>query len=242
MVEYITRKNNISDKPNEDYIFVEEERNIYILLDGVTRDREAGKYPCPSPAVEVNKIFVDRFIDVVRKDGLYINTEAELKGVIEKANDAIGEYNLKFSHRFPAGAVGVIVVLTQEGFISAYIGDCYGAVLSEQSIKYFTEPQTKNIAIHKKEFTSDQIRFEICNNPNHVYAYGVLDGNKQANHFVITGKHKLNPEEKILLYSDGAINVEKLEVKDMYNESVLKIADIIKNTTNDDYSILRISL
>lgn len=241
MVEYITRKNNKPDKPNEDYIFVDEKRKIFILLDGVTRDREEGKYPCPSPTVEVNKIFVETFIDVINKEGININTEGELKRVIERANDAIKKYNMILSHRFPAGTVGVIVVLTREGFIYAYIGDCYGAILSDQRIDYFTEPQTKSIVNHKREFTSDQIRFEICNNPEHPYAYGVWDGNIKANAFVVTGEKKIYHGEKIILFSDGANGINnRFSIKEIYEQPLSKIADKMIGSTEDDYTIIRI--
>ena len=46
-----TEKNTCyADKPDEDYFFFDEASGFAMILDGVTRDRENGIYPNPSPA------------------------------------------------------------------------------------------------------------------------------------------------------------------------------------------------
>ena len=60
-VETATKKNTKEfDKPNEDYFLVDRNNGIFIILDGVTRDKIDGIYPDPSPACEVSKIFIDK--------------------------------------------------------------------------------------------------------------------------------------------------------------------------------------
>lgn len=46
IISYGTLKNTKQqDKPNEDLVFGDLDRNIFILLDGVSRDTINGKYP-----------------------------------------------------------------------------------------------------------------------------------------------------------------------------------------------------
>ena len=46
-----TAKNTrYADKPNEDLFFFDEASGFAMILDGVSRDRENGIYPNPSPA------------------------------------------------------------------------------------------------------------------------------------------------------------------------------------------------
>ena len=53
-----TRRNtHWEDKPNEDFCWFDAEAGAALVLDGVTRDREAGRYPNPSPARLASEAF-----------------------------------------------------------------------------------------------------------------------------------------------------------------------------------------
>ena len=65
-VETATKKNTKEfDKPNEDYFLVDRNNGIFIILDGVTRDKIDGIYPDPSPACEVSKIYPVRTVEQI---------------------------------------------------------------------------------------------------------------------------------------------------------------------------------
>lgn len=55
-----TAKNTrYADKPNEDLFFFDEASGFAMILDGVSRDRENGIYPTPSPACRADNAFAD---------------------------------------------------------------------------------------------------------------------------------------------------------------------------------------
>lgn len=55
-VSIINSKN--INKPNEDFYLCDDDRGIYLLVDGVSRDKINGIYPNPSPSFDVSKLFV----------------------------------------------------------------------------------------------------------------------------------------------------------------------------------------
>ena len=155
----IGNKKNIN-KPNEDYFLCDDERGIYILVDGVSRDKINGIYPNPSPSFDVSKIFVEsthKFL--VANINKKVDISHLLNIAVKKGNDEIKKYN---KHKdwiddFFPGTVGIVIILQNHKLFFAYIGDCYGLVVNK-SKKLFTKCQTKKIAEHKKEFSAYEIR------------------------------------------------------------------------------------
>lgn len=206
-MEYIStcgtvKNTKIYEKPNEDFVLCDDQRNIYILLDGVSRDKVNGKYPNPSPAREVSKLFAREAYAYLKsicgQHGLEQIREAFIKG-----NEAIERYNIKYKGDFLPGTVGIICIIEKDRLFYGYIGDCYGRLIREDEIVMFTKCQTEKIAIHKKEFSPSEIRNRICNNAKHPYAYGVLTGQKEAIDFVVFGEYSLNDVDMVFLSSDG---------------------------------------
>ncbi len=189
------------DRPNEDYVLCDDEKNIYILLDGVSRDKINGKYPNPSPAREVTELFAKEVYDYLRGNCDSYNLEY-IKKAFMKGNKAIADYNAEYQVFLP-GTVGIICVADKEKLYYGYIGDCYGRLIGNGEIKIFTECQTEKIAAHKREFSAGEIRNNICNNPQHPYSYGVLTGQKEAMEFVMLGECMLTNVDMMILSSDG---------------------------------------
>lgn len=245
-ITYKTIKNTRQvDKPNEDIVLCDFSKNIYILLDGVSRDNENGQYPNPSPAVEVVKILRE---EIYRNLMLYnIEKDNILSGIlnaIKNANNNVRVYNEKMKLSFAAGAVGMVAIIKENQLYYAYIGDCYGRLIYKDKINIFTECQTELISQHKKEYTSFEIREIICNNIEHPYAYGVLNGDNRAIEFVKLGKIDLSDVEYVILTSDGMeeflskCSIGMLKSKDA-NE-LLKEAVLYKNEGQDDRTIIKI--
>ncbi len=186
------------NKPNEDYCPFDEALGAFILLDGVSRDKENGIYPYDSPSLHVSEIFADFFMEQIK------HTDKDLKKIFLQGNMLIKEYNDKLRHEFPAGTVGIGGYIDKDTLYYAYIGDCYGWHIHGDIHHEFTKIQTREVAAHKKELTTKQIRYEICNNIGHPYGYGVLDGNPGAGDFIETGKIHISGGDKIFLFSDGA--------------------------------------
>lgn len=237
MVKYnssaITIKNSKDiNKPNEDYYLCDDEKGIYILVDGVSRDKIKGVYPNPSPSFLVSKIFVESVYKF-----LLNSFSADIFGLlydaIKKGNDEIKNYNdkIKWENGFLPGTVGIIVIIRDDKLFYAYIGDCYGFIVNSDK-HIFSKCQTENIAKHKKEFSAFEIRNKICNNVNHPYSYGVFNGDIRAMKFVNYGDIDVHEKDKIFLCSDGFSDI----VKNFSGEKIYKmeIGEIIKNSKECD--------
>lgn len=238
--EFFTCKNTKSeDKPNEDYVFFNQELTIGMLLDGVSRDKEAGKYPIPSPSAIATKIFADSVLNN-GKNYSEIGLDC-LQNMISCANKDVQTYNGQLKHRFPAGTVGIVFSINKNVFHYAYIGDSYAAIIRGDSRRVFTECQTAEVIKHKREYTSDEIRFDICNHISHPCGYGVWDGNPDAMDFVKYGSIQLHLGDVIFLYSDGLcdefssksnIEIVRGNVNDLFSDC--------PENGNDDRTCLKI--
>lgn len=249
--DQLIRKNTKSeDKPNEDLVYVEvqdKQQGVFILLDGVSRDCENGVYPNPSPAREATRIFAEVCAKNI-KDWCYDDwTEMAITEVIRKANEKVAEYNYGLGHEFPAGTVGIVAKVFGRYICYAYIGDCNLEVIDASGKRtMYTKKQTEQVMLHKKELTTKQIRYEICNNAEHSYAYGVWDGNEGAMDMLVCGKIEASTGDTILMYSDGAeVVLEKWKTEEIVSEDLEKIftqVDIGNDIVLDDRSIIRIRL
>lgn len=101
MIKY--KSNSISiinskniNKPNEDYYFCDDNRGIYLLVDGVSRDKINGRYPNPSPAFDVSKLFVKSIYKFLLENiNENVNVLELMCNAIKKGNKEIDEYNSK---------------------------------------------------------------------------------------------------------------------------------------------------
>lgn len=236
LIDFATKKNEIEfNKPNEDYVFVDKDNGIFIILDGVTRDKINGIYPDLSPAVEVSEIFINTAYNYI------MDNISEEKDFLEIIKCAFAEGNIEIEHfnhayigDFLPGTVGIIAIIKKNTLFYGYIGDCIGVLLNEQTRKEFTTCQTKSIHEHVKEFTAFEIRNNICNNLSHPYSYGVLDGRKSAMGFVVTGSTCLDKYKAVILATDGLEDV----VRNMpINELLFSNANDLLNDKSYNKSI-----
>lgn len=231
------------NKPNEDYYFCDDERGIYLLVDGVSRDKIDGVYPNPSPASDVSKLFVESaynfLINNIDNDAYIIEL---LCKAMEIGNKTINDYNskIKWNNNFFPGTVGIIVIVRDKKMFYAYIGDCYGLIVNKDK-NIFTECQTINITKHKKQFSAYEIRNVICNNKIHPYSYGVLNGDMRALDFVNCGSRDICDDDKILICSDGFSDIiELLSANDMYKLTVNQMVEFSRDS--DDKTMITIEV
>ncbi len=227
-----------ADKPNEDYYLCDDERQIYILVDGVSRDKIGGIYPNPSPSREVSEIFVNIVYDYLKLHSQHFL----LQEAINKGNNEIAKYNerIKWENDFLPGTVGIVAVIRDKTMYYCYIGDCYGLKISRTGDKtFFTECQTKLIAKYGKNFTAYEIRNKICNNKEHPYSYGVLNGDASAMDFVVSGMIEIDNDEKIILCSDGFDDlVKNYSAPELYKMSLEEMRD--KSENRDDKTLITV--
>lgn len=229
------------DKPNEDMAALNEDLGVGMVLDGVSRDRENGAYPKPSPAKIASQVFADAVLEEARtcgKAGL-----DKIKSMIYNGNAEVRKYNQQLKHQFPAGTVGIVFSIENAEFHYGYIGDCYAAIIREGMMRTFTECQTAMVSKHKKEFTADEIRFAICNHISHPCGYGVWDGNSSAMDFVKYGTIRIADGDTILAYTDGMKEIiDKMELRDLAKKSLSEFEDMKPSAGLDDRTCIRITI
>ena len=240
---YTIRNTKIADKPNEDLFFFDKKTGFVLLLDGVSRDKINGIYPDPSPAAEAAKIIQEEsYAYYMQHIPAVNNPEDLLISAAMTANEKVLEYNKSKKLTFLAGAVGIFGSLQNGDFHYLYIGDCYGRIICGESVSIFTTCQTENIAKHKKEYTTYQIRNEICNNPGHACGYGVMNGDPNASFFMRTGLIRREQYDRIVLSSDGPEDyLMSCSAKQLRQYSCKKLIECsVQGTDQDDMTILTI--
>jgi serine/threonine protein phosphatase PrpC len=190
-------------KPLEDYVLIDNESKIFIILDGVSRDKVNGTYPNPSPSFEVSRIFSEEVLRFLKRVELLDDVKHWLKQAVLEGNKKIEEYNNRTSWDFLPGAVGIISLILGSKFYYMFVGDCSGRILRKGKTRLFTYPQTELIKKHRAEFSADEIRNMICNNKNHPYGYGVFTGESGVIDFLEFGVEPLHSGDLILLTTDG---------------------------------------
>lgn len=220
-VQYLTVKNSLSDKPNEDAVFADLENNVFAVADGVSRLRNAeGIYQDPSPASEAAKLLVEEVIRYVTngKSETSPATVAEFEKALQYANSMIGRFNEvhipnpDFGINDYAGAVGIVGSVSGDTFRFAYIGDCVGILVRAGALTYLTKNQTEQIEayIRANKDTPNlekTIRREIRNNLNHTLSWGALTGEDKAHSFIKSGEISLSAGDRVILCSDGLLGV-----------------------------------
>lgn len=202
MIGDTRRNDHYADKPNEDFFWFDEARGAALVLDGVTRDRENGVYPHPSPARVVTERFAQAARDVLTAPGSESPRE-KLLAAVRAGNAAVARANEGFPSDFLPGTVGVLALVEEGRLHYAYVGDSNGIVLSRGHAAAFTEPQTRAVHDRRGEFTSREIRTYICNNARHPCGYGVWTGQDGAMDFLRMGAVPLKPGDRVILCTDG---------------------------------------
>lgn len=202
--EIAIRKNHLDfPKPLEDFILIDKEAKIFIILDGVSRDKNNGIYPNPSPSFEVTQIFAQEVYNFLKQGSRGKSVVNLLRLAVIKGNNKINEYNQKATWSFLPGTVGIISMILDDKFYYVFVGDCIGQIFHNNISRKFTYLQTKLIKEHITEFSADQIRNVICNNKKHPYGYGVFTGEAGVMDFLEFGEEPLCKGDFIMLTTDG---------------------------------------
>ena len=232
------------DKPNEDVAYCNIDKKIFFVLDGVSRDRQNGAYPDPSPARNVSRLLADTISSYLLNSPSYRNNPFEtMLSAVSIGNKNVRQYNEENSiHFFPAGAVGIISFIIEDYFYYSYIGDCCGWVIGSHGCGMFTESQTYKVHEHIKNYTAKEVRGEICNNISHPDGYGVIDGNPKAMDFLKMGRISLRDTENILLATDGMEEwlgkSVPSEIKNKNAETI--IYESLRGQNKDDKTLIKL--
>lgn len=213
----LKRNREFEDKPNEDYLIVDNDNLIFILCDGVTRQRVNDDYPQPSLSRKASKLFAETVFNYLKKNRFTNNSITLLQQAAFLGNKEIYNFNKKkllgvnCHHNDLAGTVSIIGIIKKNFFYYAFIGDCQCLHVTKGKVKKITIPQTIAIKEYrnrqfKKNIDEQKSRRDFRNKIGNPYSYGVFTGEKESLHFVEYGKVALRVDDKIILISDGLIN------------------------------------
>lgn len=199
-------------------------------------------YPNPSGAYEAAKICADSFVKYVSECADEIN-EDNMKEIVKKTNQEIWKINKdrKIDYvkddLFCCVAVGGKIV--DNTLYCFSIGDCHITLLDENfGVKFTTinnhrnfEDYLNNIYCKLNEFDWSDPKYRIMvrrdyrNKPEVKYkeqevSFGVLSGEKEAEHYIDTYKVDLTDVKYICAYSDGC---------EPFFENKGKLKEIIQN-------------
>lgn len=214
-----TRRNRIGDydKPNEDCALADNARQIYMVLDGVSRTPRPGcPYANPSPAAQAAELFASVTHAELRAGPDGTPPAERLRRAAAAGNAAVADFNrhtfprIDYLENNPAGCVGVLALIEERHLHYAYLGDSSGRLLfPDGTAGLFTSSQTAPLSrvLPSLGLSGDErtihIRRDVCNNRHHQYGFGVFNGSPGAMDFLVTGSLPLTGIEVILLATDG---------------------------------------
>jgi serine/threonine protein phosphatase PrpC len=189
-------------KPIEDHLGLEADRGLFVICDGVSRDKPSpgNEYPNPSPSAMAAQIAVQTI--------LAASMNLSLQAAVVQANNNIGKQNAAtYEGNFPPGTTALAVLFEGNQIRVAHIGDCILGVFSlDGHFRQLTASQTAPLYRSRdsgKRYSANDIRQGMCNVTSHPLSYGVLDGNQNATHFIETLSVLLRPGDTVVMMSDG---------------------------------------
>lgn len=213
--------------PQEDYVIASETPPIFVVSDGVTLNfakliESNTKYPNPSPAGEVSKIFCENVIKSAKEK--YDNfKETDIQDIFKEANKSVAEYNQKIGKTDISGnktgfysATGSFVVIHGDKAYWASICDSFVAHFDkDMNVKYMSSGMCIPYAvINGEEEMAHHLESGIFNLEKGDYFFAFTDG--------FEGYVK-NPDfQKLFLNWDGNAKNIKEKIAEFSKEANLK--------------------
>jgi len=182
-------------KNNEDFLFVDIERNLFIIADGMG-GHQAGE--------KASKLAVETAEQYLTKEKIanIICTEGDIKEAINKSIDTANKVILEEArlHRKLSGMGCTIIIAIAEGnlFHIGHVGDVRAYVICEDTISLLTEDHTViNELIKSKRITAEEAKKHPL---KHVLSKAVGNKDKVEPDY---NQILIKPGDYLLLCSDG---------------------------------------
>lgn len=240
-------------KPNEDRLFCDEEKGIFIVLDGVTRVHAEYEFsPYESAAAEVGEIFIKAVKEYIYA---HLDCESEKAILIEAVrvgNRKIKEYREKKTADewiFYPSTLGIISLYRDGRLHYVAVGDCLGVLLRGRSKILFGRELSLAavdlLAVSKAE------RYALyCNHPETKLSYTVFNGDDQVMDTIDYSYIDLHEDDTLILATDGISEYLRYEKAEVLREQTPR--QMIDNSAEfdkppfakyaDDKTLIKISL
>lgn len=194
-------------KPNEDYVFIDEKHHIFILLDGITRvHQEYIDHPGHSAACDVNRIFAENVHQYLVKHCSDTPAQQLLFEAVKLGNQALIAYRQQRTLKqwqFYPGTLGIIGLLQGDRFYYLYVGDCLGTLIRNCTKLHFGQ-QGSSEALELMKISKSE-RYDLyCNHSEHPLGYGIFNGDSQASELFEQSCLTLTSGDTVILSTDGA--------------------------------------
>lgn len=216
-------------KPNEDYIYADAEKGIFILLDGVTRvHSEYEERPMESAAADISEIFGNEAVRYISESEDEC-AETVLREAVKSANRAVLEYRSRKTGdewKYYPATLGIIALICNGRMHWFCAGDCLGAIIRGSSKLFFgNETVTAAVDLLKPE---KRERYEkYCNHPENPLGYTVFNGDDGVEESGEYSFIDLCGGDTVILSSDGSARALLFEkCRALKGKSASEIADL----------------
>ncbi len=227
--DYAIKTNVNKNRPNEDYLRLDERRHVYVVADGITLQKPL-RYPASGKSLpqEIAQKFCNVFVDTLCSELLVLLREEQIpekfavafKGANKKVSELLCEYDDAIKYRLDGyldegsdvsvtdvekpGAVALAAAVYNDTLYYASVGDCVGILVRNGQKIVFADKQTSG-AFEKKKVESDRktLQREYINNVNNPCGYGVVNGDERAEKFFNVSHISLEYGDVVYLLTDG---------------------------------------
>jgi len=174
--------------PQEDYLIASEELGVFVVSDGVTLNfskliEKNEKYPNPSPAGDVARIFCESVFEKAKE--LNGNNEPNAVEIFKYANDKVAEYNRK------AGKTEIC------GNPTGYFAATGSFAIIKNSKAYWASICDAYIAHFGQNMNSKFMTSGLCQ------PYAVVNGEERMAEHLEKGVLNLEKDDRFFVFTDG---------------------------------------
>jgi len=195
-IQVFAKREKIADElvkdyyhPQEDFLIVSDNPPVFVVSDGVTLDytkliKDNIKYPDPSPAGDVSKIFCYTVARQV-KEKYDTFTEKDIADVFKYANGKVRKYNER------AGKSDI------SGNITGYYSATGSFVIIKDNKAYWASICDSFIAHFDKEMNLKFTTKGVC------HPYAVINGEQRMVEYLESGVLNLEKGDRVFVFTDG---------------------------------------
>jgi len=214
------------ERPKEDYLVLSKKFPIFAVADGVTLRAKTGKkYPNPSGAAQVAKIFCEKIVFKAEKKYEKFSKK-DLPDIFEIANKAVADYNfLKgrtektinyFDFDLFSATTSFLLIKDNKAYWFS-LCDAGLMIFDKLGKKIFNSPSFSPIngkflpknwnkmESNERDIVMHKFRNKLGKN-GELLGYGVVDGQKQAVEYLNYGEIDINAGDLAIIYTDGFEN------------------------------------